>query len=65
MIVGGLIGGACGGGAWFANLSIFKTRLPPVAKYLITLGVTVATVVGYVIVAGVLYAIFQSNDAAR
>ena len=51
VLLGGGIGGACGGGACAVNAQIFRTRLSAPAKFAITALITGSAFVGWVIVA--------------
>lgn len=47
IIIGGMIGGACGGCAYAINTAIFKKDLRPALKYLYTTLVTIGAVAVY------------------
>jgi hypothetical protein len=51
ILLGGAIGGACGGAACAVNAQVFRTQLPGPAKFAITALVTGAAFVAWIIVA--------------
>ena len=55
MFVGGGIGGVCAAMGVISNLTLFRSGLPLWAKYLSAIGVTLACVAVYVVIASALY----------
>ncbi|MFH7595275.1 hypothetical protein WDV06_09250 [Streptomyces racemochromogenes] len=53
--IGGAIGGAFGGAGLFTNLSLARKPLGTPLKALAMLGVALASYLGYILVAGLLY----------
>lgn len=60
VFVGGAIGGACGGAAWGVNKKVFEVTKNPVLRYLWTGLISLAAVVAYVIVAGLVVGLIKA-----
>lgn len=65
ILLGGAIGGGCGGVACAVNAQIFRTQLPGPAKYAITALVTGAAFVGWIIVALLITILFGGPAKGR
>ena len=61
VIVGGLIGGACGGAAWALNQKVFQATQHPVMRYLWTGLISIAAIITYFIVASVFLSFFAKQ----
>ncbi len=51
VFAGGLIGGACGGGAWAINQKVFKNTESPVMKYVLTGMISISALLVYFVLA--------------
>ncbi len=47
LVIGGVVGGACGGAAWVINLSVFKKTEHPILRYVWTGLISVVAVIVY------------------
>ena len=61
VLVGGAIGGACGGAAWVLNQWVFRKVDHPVLRYVCTGMISAAAIVGYFVLAGVVYLVLHKQ----
>jgi hypothetical protein len=60
VFAGGLLGGITGFIGFSANTKVFRSKMNPVVKFMLTAGISVAAVIAYLILGILLYAITGS-----